>query len=157
MRSVEREFVDLNFGGTHGVDGEIGIHVADFGTHGSHQLIGIGSGAEVDGHFAEVAGAKIGNESLLGDFVAEIGVLEILDDADDFHVDGGAGIDAEANVKADGIASGEKLFGEFFVDHDGSGRPVPHFGTVLDLVVVIAAEIASRQRWARREWRNNWG
>jgi len=73
-------------------------------------LIGIGSGAEVDGHFAEVAGAKIGNESLLGDFVAEIGVLEILDDADDFHVDGGAGIDAEANVKADGIASGKTFW-----------------------------------------------
>src|SRR5260370_15981240 len=135
--------VDLHFGGAHGVDGEVGVHVADFRTDGGHQLIGIGAGADEDGHSGEEAVGKIWNEGLLGNFVAKIGVLEILDDADDFHIGGGAGIGTEAEVKADGISSGEKLFGKLFVDHDGGGRPVPRFGAVLDFVVVVDAEVAS--------------
>src|SRR5437899_318590 len=94
--------------------------VAAVRTNGRHQLIGISDGAEIDGHFAEVAAAEIGNESLLGNFVAEIGVLEILDDTDDLHIGGPSRIGAETDVKADGISSGEKLFGKFFVDHDRS-------------------------------------
>src|SRR6266849_5682035 len=137
-----RGVVDLHFGGAHGVDGEIGIHVADFRTDGGHQLIGIGGGADEDGHSGEEAVGKIWNESLLGNFVAEIGVLEILDDADDFHVGGSAGIGAEAEVEADGVAPGEIFFGKLLVDHDGGGRPVPYFGAVLDFVVVVDAEVA---------------
>ncbi len=139
----EKGVVDLDFGGAHGVDGEIGIHVADFRTNGRHQLIGISDGAEIDGHFAEVAAAEIGNESLLGNFVAEIGVLEILDDTDDLHIGGPSRIGAETDVKADGISSGEKLFGKFFVDHDGGWDPVPDFGPVFDLVVVANAKVAA--------------
>src|SRR5882762_373327 len=135
--------VDGHFGGAHGVDGEIRIHVADFRTDGSHQLVGIGGGADEDGHSSEEAVGEIGNEGLRGNFVAEIGVLEILDDADDFHVGGSAGIGAETEVEADGIASGEIFLGELFVDHDGGGAPVPHFGTVLDVSGVVVGEVAA--------------
>src|SRR5256884_7430320 len=105
-----------------GVDGEIRIHVTNFQAHCRHQLTGIDDGSEVHGHFAEEGTAEIGNEGLLGNFVAETGVLEILDDADDLHVGRRARIGAETQVKADGISSGEIFFGKLLVDHYGRGR-----------------------------------
>ena len=104
-------------------------------------MIRIDVGSEVHGHFAEEGTAEIGNEGLLGNFVAETGVLEILDDADDLHVGRRARIGAETQVKADGISSGEILFGKLLVDHYGRGRPVPRLGTVLYLMVVVDGEV----------------
>src|SRR5882762_116614 len=136
--------VDGHFGGAHGVDGEIRIHVAVFRTDGSHQLVGTGGGADEDGHSSEEAVGEIGNEGLRGNFVAETGVLEILDDADDFHVGGSSGVGAETEVEADGISSREVFLRKLLVDHNRCGRPVPHFRPVFDLVVVVGPEVAAR-------------
>jgi len=107
-------------------------------------LIGIGGGPDVDGHSSEEAVTKIRNVGLLGNFVAEIGVFEILDDTDDFHVGGRSGVGAETEVEANRISSGEVFFGKFLVDHDGGGHPVPFFGTMFDDVAVVHGEVASR-------------
>jgi len=135
-------FIDGHFRGAHGVDGHVGIHVANGRTNRGHQLIGIGSGADIDGHSSEEAVTKIRNVGLLGNFVAKVGVLEILDDADDFHVGGRAGVGAKAEVQAEGISAGKIFFGKFLVDHDGGGHPVPFFGAVFDDVAVVHGEVA---------------
>src|SRR5258708_35256317 len=106
-------------------------------------MIGMGGEADVERYSGVEAFAKRRNVGLLGNFVEKIGVLEILDDANDFHVGGRGGVGAEAEVKADGISAGKIFFGKFLVDHYGGGHPVPFFGAVFDDVAVIHGEVAS--------------
>ncbi len=101
--------VDLDFGGAHGVDGNVGVKIADFGANGGDKLIGIADSTSVDDHAADVTAAEIRFIDLGLDVVAQVGVLDILDDADDFHVGRRARIGTEADVKTDGIAAG-KIF-----------------------------------------------
>src|SRR5882724_773649 len=136
---------DLHFGGAHAVDGNIGIEVAEFLANDGHEQGRIDGGAEVYGHIADVVATEVGDKGLLGDIVAKVGVLDVLDDANDFHGRGSAGIAAEADVQADGISSGEIFAGEGFVDDGGGGRPVIFFfaEAAKNFLVVIESEIAA--------------
>src|SRR4029077_3768826 len=115
--------VDLHFRGSHGIDGNVGVKIADFGAQGGDELIGIADSASVDDHAADVTAAEIRLVDLGLDVVAQAGVLDVLDDADDFHVGRRAGIGTEADMKTDGIAAGKIFFRKGLIDHDDRGLP----------------------------------
>ena len=110
-------------------------------------MSGIERRANVNRHVADVATGQIRNEHLHRDVVAQAGVLDVLDNPDDFHVGLGAGIGAESDVTAQRIRFPEKLLGEFLVDDDHTGREVIFIPSVLDLLDILDGEVAARGQW----------
>jgi hypothetical protein len=115
---------ELYFGGAHGIDGKIGVEIADSFADDGHELRGISGGAQINGHIVDIVAAQVGNESLLGDFVAQIGVFDVLDDTDDFHWRGCTRVAAETHMQTEWISTGEIFAGERFVDDNRGGTPV---------------------------------
>src|SRR5262249_7609408 len=115
---------DLQLGRAHAIDGNVRIEAADPFAEDGHELFGVHGGAHVNGHAVNIVTAEVRDESLLGDFIAKIGVLDVFDHADDFHERGRPRIAAEADVQAYGISAREVFAGEGFVDHHRGGFPV---------------------------------
>ena len=87
-------------------------------------MVGIERGAQVNGHAGDVTARKIGNVRLFGNLIAQVGVLDVLHDADDLHVGLRSGIHAKTDVAANRVAASEVTFDEGLVHDDFGGHPI---------------------------------
>ena len=80
---------------------------------------------------------EVRNKRLLRDVVAQIGVLDVLHHADDFHVCPRSGVGPEAEMAAYRVLPAEVVQRELLVDYHRRRRPVVRLGTVLHLAVIL--------------------
>src|SRR5579862_138223 len=80
--------------------------------------------------------AKIRNESLGRNLVAQIGVLDVFHYADDFHVGVRTWVITKTEMHAERIATGKEATGKCLVNDDGGGSPGVLFGSEFYFAIV---------------------
>ena len=136
-----QRIVDLRFCGPQPVNRQVGIELSHLLAHCRHQQVWINRGPDVHRHTAQKMAPHVRDVGLLRNLVPQIGVLDVLHNADDFHVHARSRIASEPKMQTQGISPRKEFLRKLLIDHHRRGSPVIILRAFFDLVIVGHPEV----------------